>query len=94
MLRYLKEFGMGMHNPSLGLAAAQPTVLTAIPCKKGDLPMAYKITDECTMCGTCVPECAFEAISEGDPKYVIDADVCTDCGACEAVCPASAIAEG
>ena len=56
--------------------------------------MAYKITDECTMCGTCLPECPFEAISEGDPKYVIDPDVCTDCGACESVCPAEAIAEG
>lgn len=56
--------------------------------------MAYKITDECTMCGTCVPECAFEAISEGDPKYAIDADTCTDCGSCESICPISAIVEG
>lgn len=56
--------------------------------------MAYKITDECTMCGSCIDECAFEAISEGDPKYVIDADTCTDCGACEAACQSGAIVEG
>lgn len=56
--------------------------------------MAYKITDECTMCGACISECPFEAISEGDPKYVIDADTCTDCGSCAEVCPNSAIVEG
>ena len=38
--------------------------------------MAYVITDECVMCGTCVDACPVEAISEGDGKYVIDADVC------------------
>jgi ferredoxin len=62
--------------------------------QKGAIAMAYKISDECTMCGTCIPECAFDAISEGDPKYVIDADACTDCGACEAACPSEAISEG
>ena len=56
--------------------------------------MAYKITDECTMCGTCIEECPFESISEGDPKYVIDADTCTDCGTCAEACPSSAIIEG
>ena len=53
--------------------------------------MAYIISDECTMCGTCVEACPVEAISEGDPKYVIDADECTDCGACAAECPVEAI---
>ena len=62
--------------------------------QKGAVRMTYKITDECTMCGTCVPECAFEAISEGDPKYIIDADACTDCGSCEAICASGAIVEG
>ena len=49
--------------------------------------MAYKITDDCTACGT---ECPVEAISEGD-IYVIDPDVCTDCGSCADVCPVEAI---
>ena len=52
--------------------------------------MAYKINDKCTGCGTCIPECPVDAISEGNP-YVIDADTCTDCGACADVCPSDAI---
>ena len=52
--------------------------------------MAYVITDECTACGECIEECAFDAISEGD-IYTIDADLCTDCAACEPVCAVEAI---
>ena len=37
--------------------------------------MAYKITDSCVACGTCIGECPVEAISAGD-IYVIDADKC------------------
>ncbi|MCK5072958.1 MAG: 4Fe-4S binding protein [Bacteriovoracaceae bacterium] len=55
--------------------------------------MAYKISDECTMCGACVPECPVDCISEGDDKYVIDAAKCTDCGACAEVCPMEAISQ-
>ena len=43
------------------------------------------------MCGTCAGECPVNAISAGDPKFVIDADTCIDCGACAAVCPTSCI---
>ena len=53
--------------------------------------MAHKINDACLACGSCQPECPVDAISEGSPIYVIDADKCTDCGACAAVCPADAI---
>ncbi len=53
--------------------------------------MAYKITDACLACGTCIPECPNEAISEGDPIFVIDAAKCTDCGACAGACPTEAI---
>jgi ferredoxin len=52
--------------------------------------MAYKISNDCTACGTCIDECPVEAISEGD-IYKIDSDVCTDCGACADVCPVEAI---
>ena len=38
--------------------------------------MAYVITDGCVSCGTCAGECPVGAISEGDGKYVIDADSC------------------
>ncbi|MFC1856349.1 DUF362 domain-containing protein [Thermodesulfobacteriota bacterium] len=53
--------------------------------------MAYSITDECTACGSCLPECPVEAIKEGD-VYVIT-DECTECGTCVDVCPTGAIIE-
>ena len=56
--------------------------------------MAHKITDECIACGTCIDECPTNAITEGDPIYLIDADECTDCAACVEVCPTDAIIEG
>lgn len=52
--------------------------------------MAYKITDECISCGACAPECPVEAISEGDDKFVVNADLCIDCGNCANVCPVAA----
>ena len=55
--------------------------------------MAYVITDDCVMCGTCADACPVEAISEGEGKYVIDADVCAECGTCVAECPTEAIVE-
>lgn len=56
--------------------------------------MAYKITDECIMCGACADECPVSAISEGDATYKIDADACVDCGSCADVCPVGAPVEG
>ena len=55
--------------------------------------MAYVISNECTACGTCLPECPVDAISEGD-IYSIDADACTDCGVCADSCPVEAISAG
>ena len=52
--------------------------------------MAYKISDDCISCGACEAECPVQAISQGDDKYVIDADACLDCGACADVCPVEA----
>ena len=49
--------------------------------------MAYNITDACVKCGSCADQCPVEAISEGEDKYVIDADVCVSCGACADQCP-------
>ncbi len=53
--------------------------------------MAYVISDECLMCGSCAGECPVGAIAEGDGKYVIDAEQCLGCGTCEAACPVGAI---
>ena len=47
--------------------------------------MAYKISDECIMCGTCEGECPVGAIAEGEGKYEIDADACIECGSCDLV---------
>ena len=52
--------------------------------------MAFKITEECISCGACAAQCPVEAISEGDDKYVIDADACIECGACADACPVGA----
>ena len=55
--------------------------------------MATMITSECINCGACEPECPNNAISQGDPIYVIDPILCTECvgfhdyEACAAVCP-------
>jgi hypothetical protein len=55
--------------------------------------MATMITSECINCGACEPECPNNAISQGDPVYVIDPLLCTECvgfhdyEACAAVCP-------
>lgn len=56
--------------------------------------MAYVITDECIACGSCQAECPSSAISEGDDKYVINADLCTECGTCAEVCPTGAPVKG
>ena len=55
--------------------------------------MAYKISDDCIACGACAAQCPVEAISEGDGKYVIDADTCVSCGSCAGVCHVGAPAE-
>ena len=52
--------------------------------------MAYKITDDCIACGACAADCPVEAITEGDGKFVIDADTCIDCGNCAETCPVEA----
>jgi ferredoxin len=61
--------------------------------------MALYITEECTSCGACEPECPNQAITEGESVYVVNADLCTECvghfaeSQCVAVCPVACIVE-
>ena len=52
--------------------------------------MAYKINDNCVMCGACAASCPAGCISQGDNKYVIDKEKCINCGTCASVCPVGA----
>ncbi len=58
--------------------------------------MAYKITEECIACGACEPECPVNAISEGEPVYIIDKETCVECKGhydtphCVDLCPVDA----
>ena len=55
--------------------------------------MALKITDECTNCMACEPECPNEAISMGNEIFEIKPELCTECVGffdeqqCVLVCP-------
>jgi hypothetical protein len=55
--------------------------------------VATMITSDCINCGACEPECPNNAISQGEPVFVIDPMLCTECvgfhdyEACAAVCP-------
>ena len=71
----------------------QKNMLQYVYINEGGVSMAYTITDDCISCGACVDECPCGAISEGDGKYVIDADACADCGACADACPVGAPVE-
>ncbi|NHQ60982.1 4Fe-4S binding protein [Chlorobium sp. BLA1] len=59
--------------------------------------MAHRITEECTYCGACEPECPVNAITAGDDTYIIDETTCVDCigfhdeAACVQVCPVDCI---
>ena len=59
--------------------------------------MSLLITDQCTNCDVCVPECPNTAISMGTDTYVIDPDKCTECeghfdtSQCVAICPMDCI---
>ena len=59
-----------------------------------EVVMAYRVTDSCIACGSCVDVCPMGAITLGDDKATIDENVCISCGACAGECPVEAIEEG
>lgn len=56
--------------------------------------MAYTINESCMKCGACADTCPLGIITEGEERYVIDADQCVSCGSCADACPLGAITEG
>lgn len=50
----------------------------------------HYIIDDFKGCGKYVPVFPADAISEGDPIFVIDKGICIDCGSCDDVCPVDA----
>lgn len=59
--------------------------------------MALMISEECIACDACVADCPNDAISQGDPIYIINPSLCTECvGAydepqCALLCPVECI---
>ena len=41
----------------------------------------------------CAEACACSCITEGDGKYIIDAEACISCGSCAGACPVDAPVE-
>ena len=52
--------------------------------------MAYEITENCVICGTCWEVCPTDSVVEHSWFYRI-ADTCVECGACVRLCPNVAI---
>ena len=50
---------------------------------------AYRITEDCVECGSCLSTCPVKAIKEGEPYFITGK--CTGCGDCVEVCPVEAI---
>lgn len=53
--------------------------------------MAYFITENCIICGTCWEFCPTKSIVEYEWYYKIKSDTCVECGGCAKVCPNAAI---
>lgn len=59
--------------------------------------MAYRITEECILCGACEPECPVQAITEGDEQCHIEEAKCVECEGyydepkCVSLCPVDCI---
>ncbi len=93
--RFLRKLMRNLHEKTLHLRNDRDRIMAGVILNiwGGEYHMAYQISDDCISCGACAAQCPVEAISEGDGKYVIDADTCVSCGACAGVCPVGAPAE-
>jgi len=53
--------------------------------------MAFVITEDCILCGTCWHICPTDSIMDFEDTYKINQETCVECGACVKVCPNAAI---
>ncbi len=53
--------------------------------------MTYSVTQGCTYCGMCEPECPVGAIVLTKQGAVINPDLCIGCGSCADNCASEAI---
>ena len=90
LFRLIKNFDFGLVGMKVVVFLRHQNLELTLKLKLNI--MAYKITDSCVACGTCIDECPVGAISEGD-IYVIDPDTCVGCGTCAGACPNEAIVE-
>ena len=73
---------------NLKLAKVQVQLLRSaktIPEKR----IPYYISKECIACGSCMPECPTNAITENS-IFEIDPGLCIACAKCAEICPVSA----
>ncbi len=81
----LTGFGGSIKNIGMGCA-----------CREGKLSQHSTASPfvgkkSCTGCGTCIENCAFEAITLIDTKASINPEKCSGCSQCIVVCPEGAI---
>ncbi|HUI86794.1 MAG TPA: 4Fe-4S binding protein [Nitrososphaerales archaeon] len=50
-----------------------------------------KVSDTCTLCGTCVKSCPHVAIAMTPERLIFDSSWCTGCGYCAQLCPEKSI---
>lgn len=56
---------------------------------KGEISMAYRVTEVCISCGACAALCPARAITL-EERAVIHPELCIDCGICADICPVNA----
>ena len=63
--------------------------------KHSDVEISRPVIDSllCSMCGTCVEKCRFNALVEMIDTIYVAEDLCKGCGLCTMVCPSGAISE-
>jgi heterodisulfide reductase subunit A len=91
----LAHYAKDMEETISQAQAASSRAVTVLSRENLQAPgkVAYVAESRCSGCGSCVPVCAYNAISRDDERRVavINEALCKGCGACAATCRAAAI---